>query len=255
MGDPSIECSIPNSPCCIFSSIRLAIHLVSKRRILLVEDEPSIADAVCYSLQADGFEVGWSSTGSAAREMKMDLDPHLVVLDIGLPDVSGWDLGREFISEKIPVIFLTSRHSEADRVAGLEMGGDDYIVKPFSPRELVARVRVAFRREDRFQASHQATALEGLEIDKNAYRVFLDSEDMQLTRNEYRLLETLASRPGRVFSREELLEQAWNDPGASQDRTVDAHIKQLRSKFRALDVNKDPIETHRGFGYSLKRYW
>ena len=225
---------------------------MDEARVLVVEDEPSIADSVLYALKNDGYEAIGAATGEAARAAIEAQAVDLVLLDIGLPDVSGWSLGRELIDRGIPVVFLTSRHSEIDRVAGLEMGGDDYVVKPFSPRELVARVRAVLRRNTRKEGASEK-GLGGLVFEAESYRAFVSGEDLELTRNEYRLLETLASRPGRVFSRDELLHLAWEDSGASQDRTVDAHVKQLRAKIRTVDPDFDPIETRRGFGYCLKR--
>ena len=225
---------------------------MDEARVLVVEDEPSIADSVLYALKNDGYEAIGAATGEAARAAIEAQAVDLVLLDIGLPDVSGWSLGRELIDRGIPVVFLTSRHSEIDRVAGLEMGGDDYVVKPFSPRELVARVRAVLRRNERKEGAAEK-GLGGLVFEAESYRAFVSGEDLELTRNEYRLLETLASRPGRVFSRDELLHLAWEDSGASQDRTVDAHVKQLRAKIRTVDPDFDPIETRRGFGYCLKR--
>ena len=224
-----------------------------KLRVLVVEDEVSISDAVVYALRNDGYDAVAVSTGELARSSIDEVRPDLALLDIGLPDVTGWELGREFIALGLPVVYLTSRQSEIDRVAGLEMGADDYVVKPFSPRELVARVRAVLRRSERAEAGVEFDCGWGLSLDAGGCRAFLKGEDLGLTRNEFRLLEVLAKRPGRVFNRDELLELAWEDPGASQDRTVDAHVKQLRAKIRLKDPDLDPIETRRGFGYSMKR--
>ncbi len=225
---------------------------MSREKILLVEDEPSISDAVVYALETDGYEVIVSRNGESAREEFEQKKIDLVLLDIGLPDVTGWELGKAFVAREVPVVFLTSRNSEIDRVAGLELGGDDYIVKPFSPRELVARVRAVLRRNNRHFAQSESVCDSRLTLDKETCRAFVKGKDLKLTRNEFRLLEVLSSRPGRVYSRDELLSLAWEDPDASQDRTVDAHIKQLRAKIRELDPDLDPIETRRGFGYAMR---
>ena len=151
----------------------------------------------------------------------------------------------------MPAIFLTARSSEVDRVVGLELGADDYMAKPFSPRELVARVRSVLRRTQRAAASSPATA--GVfSIDDEKKSIRFRGRPLELSRTEYRLLKVLVERPGRVFSRDELMERAWDDPAAAFDRTVDAHVKALRAKLREVDATVDPISTHRGMGYSLR---
>jgi two-component system, OmpR family, catabolic regulation response regulator CreB len=223
--------------------------------ILVVEDEQAIADTIVYALRTEGFEPVWRTTGGAALEVVRTQTVVLVVLDVGLPDMSGFDLCREL--QKLgapPVIFLTARNSEVDRIVGLELGADDYLAKPFSPRELTARVRAILRRANGHTqgvapASPQPT---GPWVHDEARCVIrYRDQTLDLTRNEYRLLAALLAAPGRVFSRDQLMAAAWEDPGAALDRTVDAHIKTLRAKLRAAVPGSDPIVTHRGMGYSL----
>ncbi len=183
----------------------------------------------------------------------------LAVLDISLPDGSGFDLYKRIAAHdaNLPVIFLTARGSEIDRVVGLEMGADDYIAKPFSPRELVARVRTVLRRSERALAaavrSNGAVGASGaFAVDDERKQIRYRGLPLDLSRTEYRLLKVLIERPGRVFTRDELMARAWDDPAAAFDRTVDAHVKALRAKLRLIDAESDPIQTHRGLGYSLR---
>ena len=224
-----------------------------KPRILVVEDEPAIADTIVYALATDGFEPDWCGTGADALNSVRQRGPALAILDIGLPDTSGFDLFRQLreLDPALPAIFLTARSSEVDRVVGLELGADDYMAKPFSPRELVARVRSVLRRTQRAAPSSPATA--GVfSIDDEKKSIRFRGRPLELSRTEYRLLKVLVERPGRVFSRDELMERAWDDPAAAFDRTVDAHVKALRAKLREVDATVDPISTHRGMGYSLR---
>lgn len=231
------------------------------KRILVVEDEPAIADTIVYALSTDGFEPVWCSTAGAALAAAGDTNAPfaLAVLDIGLPDQSGFELlrGLQRLVPELPAIFLTARAGEIDRVVGLELGADDYIAKPFSPRELVARVRTVLRRVQRSTQSGDAhgapaAAAREFEVDDERKTIRFRSRMLDLSRYEYRLLKVLVERPGRVFSRDELMQKAWDDPAASFDRTVDAHIKTLRAKLREIDAEADPIQTHRGMGYSLR---
>lgn len=232
-------------------------------RILVVEDEPAIADTLLYALRTEGFEPEWCATGRAGLAALGVKDFALVVLDVGLPDGTGFEVCKEIRrTSAVPVLFLTARNSELDRVLGLEIGGDDYLVKPFSPRELTARVKAILRRThgggNPLVASAGAagaacgTAAPEFIVDEERCTIRFRGVALELTRNEYRLLRTLVARPGRVFSREQLLAAAWDDPGASMDRTVDAHVKLVRAKLRAVAPEADPIQTHRGLGYSLR---
>jgi len=229
-------------------------------RIFLVEDEPAIADTLLYALRTEGFAPEWHSTGSKVLAALAKGDaPALVVLDVGLPDVSGFDLCKTIRARHnaMPILFLTARNSEIDRIVGLEIGGDDYVTKPFSPREIAARVKAILRRTQspppdfRPPITPAAPAPEFV-IDAERCEVSFRGVKLELTRYEYRLLGVLIGRPGRVFSRDELMTRVWEDPGASLDRTVDAHIKTLRAKLRVIDPAQDPIQTHRGLGYALR---
>jgi two-component system catabolic regulation response regulator CreB len=220
--------------------------------ILIVEDEASIAETITYALETEGFAAVWKTTGREALAVLGSQPVVLVVLDVGLPDMSGFDVCREM--QKLgapPVIFLTARSGEVDRIVGLELGADDYLAKPFSPRELTARVRAILRRAQGRPGPVAAVA-GPWSHDAARCRLAYRGCNLELTRNEYRLLAALLASPGRVFSREQLMEAAWDDPGAALDRTVDAHIKLLRAKLRGAAPEADPIVTHRGLGYSLR---
>lgn len=229
-------------------------HMPAARQtILIVEDEPPIAETIVYALQTEGFAPLWKTTGRDALAALAEQEVALVVLDVGLPDANGFDLCREIRQQrKVPVIFLTARGSEVDRVVGLELGGDDYLTKPFSPRELTARVRAVLRRSNGEGGAAPAPASGVWRHDEARCRISYRARPLDLTRNEYRLLRTLLGQPGRVFSRDQLMEAAWEDPGAALDRTVDAHIKLLRAKLREIAPDADPLVTHRGLGYSLR---
>jgi two-component system, OmpR family, catabolic regulation response regulator CreB len=238
-------------------------------RILVIEDEPAIADTLVYALRTEGFVPEWCATGRAGLAAFAREACALVILDVGLPDMSGFDLCRELRARAtVPVLFLTARSGEIDRVVGLELGGDDYVTKPFSPREVTARVRAILRRtqagildETRAETDRQVCHLlsdkgsdnVGLKVDAECKKASWGGVGVELTRYEFRLLAVLAGRPGRVWSRDELMARVWEDPGASLDRTVDAHIKTLRAKLRAVAVAAgEAIQTHRGEGYSLR---
>lgn len=228
-----------------------------KPRILVVEDEPAIADTIVYALATDDFEPHWCSTGAAALAAAQERPAALAILDVGLPDMNGFDLFRRLqqVDAALPAIFLTARSAEIDRVVGLELGADDYIAKPFSPRELVARVRSVLRRVQRGVTAPPvpvAAAAPEFAIDDEKKTIRFRGRALDLSRTEYRLLKVLVERPGRVYSRDDLMQRAWDDPASAFDRTVDAHIKALRAKLREIDATADPISTHRGMGYSLR---
>jgi two-component system, OmpR family, catabolic regulation response regulator CreB len=223
--------------------------------ILVVEDEQAIADTIVYALRTEGFEPVWRTTGAAALEVVRTQPVGLVVLDVGLPDMSGFDVCRKLQKRGAPpIIFLTARSAEVDRIVGLELGADDYLAKPFSPRELTARVRAILRRANGHAPGAAPAPLpSGPWVHDDARcRITYRDRALELTRNEYRLLAALLAAPGRVFSRDQLMTAAWEDPGAALDRTVDAHIKTLRAKLRAAAPESDPIVTHRGMGYALR---
>ncbi|WP_309638387.1 two-component system response regulator CreB [Methylibium sp.] len=231
--------------------------MLAKPLILIVEDEPGIADTLAYALGTEGFEPLCCATGEAALQSLARRAPALVILDVGLPDLSGFELFKLIRARSdVPVVFLTARSDEIDRVVGLELGADDYVAKPFSPRELVARVRGVLRRSARPSAAPAsapaaAPTTTPIEIDDSRRRIRFYGRLLDLSRYEYGLLRTLAARPGHVYSREALLAQVWDDPGQSFDRTVDAHVKTLRAKLKAVAPAIQPIRTHRGSGYAL----
>ena len=224
-----------------------------RETILVVEDEEAIAETIVYALRTEGFKPIWKTTGREALAVVASETVALVVLDVGLPDTNGFDLCRELqVRGRVPVIFLTARNSEVDRIVGLEVGGDDYMAKPFSPRELTARVRAVLRRTNGNGGTQTSGASGDWTHDEPRCRISYRGHLLDLTRNEYRLLGALIAQPGRVFSRDQLMSAAWDDPGASLDRTVDAHIKLLRAKLRVIAPEEEPIVTHRGLGYSLR---
>ena len=222
---------------------------MSAQRILIVEDEPSIADNIVFALKTEGFAPHWCRTGAEAQAHWRERMPDLVLLDVGLPDTSGFELCKQLRQHsQIPIIFLTARDSEIDKVVGLEIGGDDYVVKPFSPRELAARVRARLRNHS---APPEPEATVALELDESSQSARICDCALNLTRYEFRLLAVLHKAPGRVFSRDQLLERVWSDPSGAFDRTVDTHIKTLRQKLRLAGEQVNPIRTHRGLGYSF----
>ena len=218
------------------------------RTVLIVEDELAIADSIAYALRTDGFTPLHVTLGQQALDaMQGPAAPALIVLDVGLPDMNGFEVCRRLRQfSNVPVIFLTARSDEIDRIVGLEIGADDYVTKPFSPRELVARIRVVLRRLA--PAPVQAPRFE---LREHEARVFYCSQPLELTRYEYLLLKALLDHPGHVLSRAQLMDRVWMDAPDTLDRTVDAHVKSLRAKLRLVDASADPIHTHRGMGYSL----
>jgi len=237
-------------------------------RILIAEDESGIADTLQYVLRTDGFAPVWCPTAEEAIAQFSTEPPALAILDIGLPDMNGFELFKRLQAlpggAQVPMLFLTARSDEIDRVVGLELGADDYIAKPFSPRELVARVRTILRRSGRNgqAAAPAATAAPAPtpSVPSPAVPFAVDTERMQiryygrlleLSRYEYGLLRLMVQRPGRVFTRDELLRLVWDESSESFDRTVDAHIKTLRAKLKAIAPDVEPIRTLRGTGYAL----
>lgn len=227
-------------------------------RVLLVEDEPAIADALVYALETDRFVVAHALTGGAALERFTQQAFDFVILDVGLPDMTGFDVCRKLRElSQVPVLFLTARDGEIDRILGLEIGGDDYVTKPFSPREITARVRAILRRGGMSPDASSSTppvkkSTKPLQHDAVAMRIHCHGICLDLTAHEYKLLLVLLENQGRVFTRDQLLEKAWYDPGAVTDRTVDAHIKTVRAKMRLAAAGaEDLIQTRRGLGYVL----
>ncbi len=224
--------------------------------IWLVEDEASIADTLIYSLETDGHDVVWFDRGEPALTGLNTSLPALVILDIGLPDISGFELCKKMIAkiDGLPIIFLTARSEEIDRIVGLEIGADDYIAKPFSPREVCARIRTILRRIQPHQINNYNTNPNNKSVftlDEEGATITFYGQPLMLTRYEYLLLKTLLKSPGRVFSRQQLMDLVWQYAEDSLERTVDTHIKTLRAKLRNINEHVNPIQTHRGLGYSL----
>jgi two-component system, OmpR family, catabolic regulation response regulator CreB len=248
--------------------------MLNKPRILVVEDESGIADTIQYVLATDGFAPVWCSTAEQAlREFAAEA-PALAILDVGLPDLNGFELFKRLQALSIasgnapvPMLFLTARSDEIDRVVGLELGADDYIAKPFSPRELVARVRGILRRSGRAEnginnganngttapthAPANTTPASPFVLDEERRQIRFYQHTLELSRYEYGILRLLVLKPGRVFTREDFLDKVWDDRSGSADRTVDAHIKTLRAKLKAVAPHTEPIRTSRGSGYAL----
>lgn len=222
-----------------------------KPTILIVEDEPAIADTIQYALETDGFDVALANCGEPVISMLAENEIDLIILDIGLPDVNGIELCREIRkTSTVPIIFLTARSDEIDRVVGLEIGGDDYVTKPFSPRELTARVRAVLRRTQAILKENATPP--AFDINESKRTIAYFGVSVSLSHYEYNILTVFVRRPGHVFSRDQLMDQAWAEPESSMDRTVDAHIKNIRAKLKDIRPDVDPIVTHRGIGYSLK---
>jgi two-component system catabolic regulation response regulator CreB len=221
-------------------------------RILVVEDESTIADAVLYALRAEGMQAEHCLLGQQALALLRSQSFDVVILDVGLPDITGFEVCRELRRfSEVPVIFLTARGGEVDRVVGLELGADDYVVKPFSPRELVARVRARLRRGSQDSQSGWRE-IGAFAHDAAGHRIRYVGQPLDLTRYEYRLLAVLLARPGAIVGREQLMDDVWRDALETVDRTVDTHIKTLRAKLRQIAPDREPIATHRGLGYSVK---
>ncbi|PID64422.1 MAG: two-component system response regulator CreB [Gammaproteobacteria bacterium] len=226
--------------------------------MLIVEDEKAIADTLVFSLSAEHFQPTWVSSGQAAIEHCQGNQVDCVLLDVGLPDINGFDVLKQLRQfTDVPILFLTARSEEIDRILGLEMGADDYITKPFSPREVVTRVKVVLRRatpitkpiSQPIEASVQQSS--PFSIDEEQAMISLTDSPLHLTRAEYLLLKTLLTQPKRVFSRAILITAVWDENHPSDERAIDTHIKSLRAKLRAVDSSTDYIHTHRGLGYSL----
>jgi DNA-binding response OmpR family regulator len=221
-------------------------------RILLVDDEPLITDSLSYSLQREGYEVKSARDGLSAIQAIQDFQPDLIVLDLMLPDISGLEVCRRLrATSTTPVIMLTARGEEIDRVLGLEVGADDYLAKPFSFRELLARIRAILRRVelDRQASQMQAMVLRQLSLDPISRRVFKGDQELQLSAREFDLLALLMKNAGRALSREELLAQVWGEEWIGDPRTLDVHVRWLRLKVEEDPAIPQYIQTVRGYGY------
>lgn len=241
--------------------------------ILILEDEPSIAESLIFVLQAESFSTHWETVSRKALDYVRHHSVDLIVMDVGLPDMTGFEACKQLRKfSEVPVIFLTARGAELDRVIGLEIGADDYVVKPFSPRELAARVKAILKRtrhaaEPFLGSESSGTKLPGksnnvpARATHNEQEFIIDDErkiirylqqPLPLTRLEFSLLQTLLSQPGKVFSRDQLLDALGINPDAGYDRNIDGHIKTLRAKLRTIAPDAEPIKTQRGFGYAYQ---
>src|SRR5580700_3215883 len=226
------------------------------RKIAVVEDEAELASLIEYNLTRGGFDVKvLNGAGQTLRELEI-WQPDLIVLDVMLPGQDGFDLCRQIRQTgklaRTPVVFLTARSDEVDRVLGLEIGGDDYMTKPFSPRELLARVKAHLRRAERDEEETAAVASGPFKLDRNAHRVFLNERELNLTSTEYKLLEFFVTHAGRAYSRDQLLEEVWGQQRFVTPRTVDVHIRRLREHIEAEPDNPRYLTTVRGFGYRFE---
>lgn len=220
--------------------------------ILIVEDETSIAENIIYALETENFQTSHLTEGGSVANFIQDNDIQLIILDVGLPDILGFDVCKTVRAfSNVPILFLTARSSEIDHVLGLELGADDYVTKPFSPRALTARVRAILRRTSEAPVE-DADSNSLLYHDAEKMSITCIDQPLDLTAHEYKLLAAFLEQPGRTFSREQLLDKAWDDPCAAMDRTIDAHIKTLRAKLnKASPRCGDIIQTRRGLGYAL----
>ncbi len=247
-----------------------AVNTIPSKQILLVEDDPAIAEPLIYALEREGWKVHWVTLAAQALERLATMPHDFIILDVGLPDMDGFDLCRAIRKEwTTPLLFLTARSEEIERIIGLEIGADDYCAKPFSPREIISRIKVIWRRvhsqdtlqsivtskseitEKPIEAAH-LIAWGEWRFNLLTFHVTYYDKTLNLTRYELRLLEVLLKQPERVWSRGQLMQAAWEHPDHSLERTIDSHIKKLRQKLRTVHPI-DPIQTHRGLGYSLSR--
>ncbi len=225
------------------------------KKILLVDDEKDILDLLEFNLESEGYKTYKAKDGEEALQKATSKQPDLILLDIMLPKKDGWEVLRELRANKttadIPVIFLTAKDSEIDEVVGLELGADDYIIKPISIRKLLARVKKAFRKTPAAaEETPQVLSFGELEIDPSSYQVRVKNEEVTLTKKEFEILLYLARRPGRVITRRILLDELWDDNVVVIDRTVDVHIRKIREKLGPEFMEN--IETIKGVGYRFK---
>ena len=234
---------------------------MNQKQILCIEDEAAIVLPLRYALEREGWSVSWANTGMQALELLSQQTFDFIILDVGLPDLNGFEVCKQLRQKyQTPLLFLTARDDEIDRVVGLEIGADDYCTKPFSVREIVARIKAVWRRmEVQTQNIPPQPPITPTEItlqsatwtcNPQSLQIQYHGQMLQLTRYEYRLLFLLIQHPEQVFSRQQLMDYIWEHPEHSLERTVDTHIKSLRQKLKQITPD-DPIRTHRGFGYSL----
>jgi len=233
--------------------------MTTEIRIVIADDHPSFRASARAILESDGFEViGEAEDGAGAIAAVRKLAPDVLLLDIMVPQLNGWEVCRRIKKDPelaaIPVIMVSGRVEEGDKVLGFEVGADDYVTKPFSPRELIARIRAVLRRGRQADAKEKKASLKvgDLEIDRYRFEVRMKGRPVELTPKEFELLATLAGTPGRVFGREELLDIVWGRDGFVEPRTVDVHVARLRGKFTVARLEEPGIETVRGVGYRFR---
>jgi two-component system OmpR family response regulator len=225
----------------------------SQHRILVVDDEPNIVDVVSMALRFQGFTIDTAGTGAEALSKVAAFKPHLIVLDIMLPDMEGFDVAQRLGAQRarVPIIFLTARDATDDKIRGLTLGGDDYVTKPFSLEELVARIRSILRRSGLAEPESSRLTFEDIELDEDAHEVSRAGRNVELTATEYRLLRYLMLNPRRVLTRSQLLEHVWEYDFGGDARVLETYVSYLRKK---LDVHGPPlIHTVRGVGYALRQ--
>jgi DNA-binding response OmpR family regulator len=223
-------------------------------RIVVVDDEESILKVVRYALEQADFEVHTASDADGAKFLVGEVKPDLLVLDVMLPGQSGLELAREIRQESdVPIIMLSARGDEVDRILGLEFGADDYVTKPFSPRELVSRVKAILRRVGQSGEERSETTIGELVIDSDSRQVFMRGESVHLTTSEYGILQLLARQPGKAYSRAEIMTSLWDESPVGDERAIDVHIHNMREKLEADPKNPEYILTVRGFGYRLRQ--
>lgn len=233
------------------------------RKILIIEDEQEIADTLEYAINSEGLQALWVSNGADAQHTLQTEKIDFCVLDIGLPDCSGFELLKEIRQGKqpyrdIPILLLTARTEEIDRIIGLEIGADDYVAKPFSPREVVARIKAILKRSSTLKnnpnPAHTSNTqnAKDFRLDIHSHQIFYQNQLLRLTKAEYSLLSIFIQNPRQVFNRRQLIEHVWSTQHPSDDRAIDTHIKTLRAKLRTHNPHTELIITHRGFGYSFE---
>jgi len=218
------------------------------QHMLIVEDELAIAETLIYAFKEAGFTTTHKLLGGEAITETNSKPIDFVILDVGLPDMTGFEVCKQIRkTSNVPILFLTARNHEIDRIVGLEIGADDYVTKPFSPREVVARVKTILRRTELIPIKQTSQ----FSVDEVANRIQYCGHYLELTRYEFLLLKTLVNQPQRVYSRDQLMDIVWANAENTLERTVDAHVKTLRAKLRQIDAASKAIVTHRGMGYSL----
>jgi two-component system phosphate regulon response regulator PhoB len=224
-----------------------------RQRIVIIEDEADIVEMVAYNLRKEGFEVQGFARGLEGLEQVRNSPPDLLLLDIMLPDADGLDICRRLRRDErlkaLPIIFLTAKSGEVDRIVGLELGADDYVVKPFSPRELLARIKAVLRRQGRADEAAEVIAIRDVRLDPRTQDVTVRGTPVELTTLEFKLLYFLASHPRQIFGRVRLLDAVWGDDRSVTPRTVDVHIRRLREKIELQPDNPEYLGTVRGAGY------